>query len=67
MNSVSIGVLPVKYVVNIYPRLVTSGNDHTWPDQCEFTIPYHIFRRPGTNHWCFWFGLPMLTTLPIWV
>ena len=67
MNSVSIGVLPVKYVVNIYPRLVTIGNDTEAADHSGSTNPYHIFRRPGTNHWWIWFGLPNITTLRIWV
>ena len=41
MNSVSIGVLPVKYVVNIYPRLVIVGNDHTRPEICFPIWVYH--------------------------
>ena len=33
-------VPPVKYVVNIYPRLVIIGNDTEAAAQCEFTIAY---------------------------
>ena len=43
------------------------GNDGARPDHSGFTIPYHNFRIGGTIHWCFWFGLPTLTRLQIWV
>ena len=43
-------------------RLVSVGNGGTWPDRSGSTNAYHIFRRPGTNHWWFWFGVPTLTS-----
>ena len=51
--------------------LLTKVGDHTKIQLIVHvrtpTNPYHIFRRPGTNHWWFWFGLPTLTSLRIWV
>ena len=43
------------------------GNGTQAADRSGFTIPYHIFRIGGTMHWCFWFGLPIVTSLQIWV
>jgi hypothetical protein len=31
------------------------------------TKPYRILCSRSGSHWSFWFGLPTLTSLPIWV
>ena len=43
------------------------GNRLEAADHSGFTNAYHIFRRPGTNHWLIWFGLPFFTMSPFWV
>ena len=43
------------------------GNDSTQPAPSGSTNAYQISRSGGVNLWWFWFGLPTLTNLRIWV
>ena len=47
--------------------VVTIGNGHMVGGRSGSTNAYHISRSGGVNLWWFWFGLPTLTSLPIWV
>jgi hypothetical protein len=60
----------ISFPIWFYQRLPRPGTIPNEPMVLHVstpTKPYHIFRRPGTNPWCFWHGLPTLTILGIWV